>query len=56
MANSNSNKPLSVSKINGLKPGQSIKDAGEYTGLNVSCSKSGIKTFSIAIDPLMKIE
>lgn len=45
MVNSNSNKPLSVSKINGLKPGQSIKDSGENAGLNVSCNKSGIKTF-----------
>jgi len=39
------NKPLSDLCVKALKPDQTIKDAGENAGLNVSCNKSGVKTF-----------
>jgi len=46
MPNNNSTKkPLSARLINGMKPGDQIKDVGENAGLNVSCNKSGVKTF-----------
>jgi len=44
MASTN-NKPLSDLKVKALKPDNSIRDVGENAGLNVSCNKSGIKTF-----------
>jgi len=45
MDNSNSTKSLTASVINALKPGNDIKDTGEYSGLRVSCDKSGVKKF-----------
>jgi len=45
MTASNSSKPLTAIKVKALKAGQSIKDTGENAGLNVSCNKSGVKTF-----------
>ncbi len=45
MAIPNSNKPLTASVINALKPWGDIKDTGEYTGLRVSCDQSGVKKF-----------
>jgi len=46
MANDNSTKkPLSASAINALKAGDSLSDSGEYSGLNISCQQSGVKTF-----------
>lgn len=44
MTSANS-KPLSDRSVKALKPSCSIKDTGENAGLNVRCSKSGIKTF-----------
>jgi len=52
----NYNKPLTVSAIKKLKPDESIKDSREYAGLNVSCNKQGVKTFSIGIALQSKIE
>jgi len=41
----NSNKPLTSSVINALKPGGDIKDTGENTGLRISCDQSVVKIF-----------
>jgi len=39
-------KPLSARAIEVMKPGDKVKvDAGEYTGLRVSCGKTGTKAF-----------
>ena len=46
MANDKSTKkPLSASAINALKAGGSLSDIGEYSGLNISCQQSGVKTY-----------
>jgi len=45
MPNNSTKKPLSARLINVMKPGDQIKDVGENAGLNVSCNKSGVKTF-----------
>ncbi|MCU7833691.1 MAG: tyrosine-type recombinase/integrase [gamma proteobacterium symbiont of Taylorina sp.] len=39
------NKPLTVSAINGMKPGDDLKDSGENTGLRVNSDQSGVKKF-----------
>jgi hypothetical protein len=39
-------KPLSARTIEAMKPGDKVKvDVGEYSGLRMSCGKSGTKTF-----------
>ena len=39
-------KPLSARAIDTMKPGDKVKvDVGEYSGLRMSCGKSGTKTF-----------
>lgn len=38
-------KPLSAKSIENLKPGMFKSDAGENTGLRVTCGKTGLKTF-----------
>jgi integrase len=39
-------KPLSAKTIEAMKPGDKVKvDVGEYSGLRMSCGKSGTKTF-----------
>ncbi len=45
MTATNNSKPLTSIKVKALKADQSIKDCGENAGLNVSCNKSGNKTF-----------
>jgi len=45
MASNSIKKPLSARLINAMKPDAKLIDSGENTGLNVSCNKSGVKTF-----------
>lgn len=45
MAYISTKKTLSAKLIDALKSGHMIRDTGDYTGLCISCTKTGVKTF-----------